>query len=382
MTTSASSHGSTSDSSSAFGRIAHTTVRLSEPGDLIAAIPALLGFTPTRSIVAICLSGETRPTLGAVMRHDLILGEDHGISDIMRMAVDQFATVCGRDCASGMLIVFVDDRFLEPSERRRSSVVDIVEYLEDEVNRHGVELIDSYLTAEITEGSEWFSLLPDGERGRQSDPVASRVALAQVLGGRVIRGSRRELEELVEVLPTADSDRIGTLIDDAYDGVTGSRDLLSERSDPHSGHRRELVFVLDEIAGLTSGHEPQPETCAGLALALANLTVRDCLLALAVGDRADDAERMWMLLCKTLPDPERAGAAALLGFSAYVRGDGPLAGVALGAALDSDPDHNLARMLDVALQSGVRPTVVRELADVGFGCARTLGVQLPPATDV
>ncbi|NLE79521.1 MAG: DUF4192 domain-containing protein [Rhodococcus sp.] len=380
MTTSASSHGSTSDSSSAFGRIAHTTVRLSEPGDLIAAIPALLGFTPTRSIVAICLSGETRPTLGAVMRHDLILGEGHGLSDVMRMAVDQFATVCGRDGASGMLVVFVDDRL--GSERHRSSVVDVVEYLEDAVNRQGVELIDSYLTAQIREGCEWFSLLPDGESGRQSDPVASRVALAQVLGGRVIRGSRRELEQLVEVDPTVNSVRIGALIDQAYDGSTGSRDLESERNDPHSGHRRELAFVLDEIAELASGHDPHPETSAQLALALANVTVRDCLLALAVGDRAEAAESMWMLLCRRLPDPERAGPASLLGFSAYVRGDGPLAGVALAAALDSDPDHNLARMLDVALQSGVRPTVVRELADVGFGCARTLGVQLPPPTDV
>lgn len=387
MTTSASSprpfsHEPVPDNSSAFGRIAQTTVRLSEPSDLIAAVPALLGFTPTRSIVAICLSGETRPTLGAVMRHDLILGDGPGLSDAMRLAIDQFAIVCGRDCASGMLVVFVDDRFRDPSACSRWSVVEIVEHLEDAVNRQGVDLLDSFVTAEIAEGCEWFSLLPDGMCGRQSDPTSSRVALAQVLGGKVIRASRDELEKLVEVDRPGNRDRIEALIAESYDCDTGSRDLAGERCDPRSGHRRELEFVLDQIALLASGEEPGAQTCAGLALALTNVLVRDCLLALAVGECADDAERMWMLLSRKLPDPERAAPAALLGFSAYVRGDGPLAGVALGAALDSNPDHNLARMLDVALQSGIRPAAVRELADVGFDCARTLGVEIPPATDL
>ena len=58
----------------------------------------------------------------------------------------------------------------------------------------------------------------------------------------------------------------------------------------------------------------------------------------------------------------------LLAFSAYARGDGPLAGVSLDAALRCDPTHRMAGMLDTALQSGMRPET-----DPRTGDARVTG---------
>jgi len=79
-----------------------------------------------------------------------------------------------------------------------------------------------------------------------------------------------------------------------------------------------------------------------------------------------------------LPDPWRVEVLVLLAFSAYVRGDGPLAGVSLEAALRGNPQHKMAGMLDQALQSGMRPEKIRELARTGYRLARRIGVQLPP----
>ena len=76
---------------------------------------------------------------------------------------------------------------------------------------------------------------------------------------------------------------------------------------------------------------------AGLACGLTDVAVRDTLYALAVGVGASAAEALWAVLARTLPDPWRAEALVLLAFSAYARGDGPLAGVSLEAALRSDP---------------------------------------------
>ena len=59
----------------------------------------------------------------------------------------------------------------------------------------------------------------------------------------------------------------------------------------------------------------------------------------------------------------------LLAFSAYARGDGPLAGVSLEAALRCEPEHRMAGMLDTALQSGLRPEQIRELAVTGYRLA-------------
>ena len=83
-------------------------------------------------------------------------------------------------------------------------------------------------------------------------------------------------------------------------------------------------------------------------------------------------------MSRTLPDPWRVEALVLLAFSAYVRGDGPLAGVSLEAALRCDPTHRMAGMLDTALQSCMRPEQIRELAAAGYRLADQLGVRLPP----
>jgi hypothetical protein len=106
--------------------------------------------------------------------------------------------------------------------------------------------------------------------------------------------------------------------------------------------------------------------------------VRDTLYALAVGHCAGDAESLWALLSRNLPARWRAEALVLLAFSAYARGDGPLAGVSLEAALRCEPGHRMAGMLDTALQSGLRPEHIRELAVTGYQLAERVGVRLPP----
>ena len=117
---------------------------------------------------------------------------------------------------------------------------------------------------------------------------------------------------------------------------------------------------------------------AELGCALSDVQVRDTLYALAVGENADEAESLWAVLSRTLPQPWRIEALVLLAFSAYARGDGPLAGVSLEAALCCEPDHRMAGMLDMALQSGLRPEHIRDLAVTGYRLAKRLGVQLPP----
>jgi hypothetical protein len=106
--------------------------------------------------------------------------------------------------------------------------------------------------------------------------------------------------------------------------------------------------------------------------------VRDTLYALAVGSTGDQVEALWALLARVLPENWRTEVLVLLAFSAYARGDGPLAGVSLLEALRGNPTHKMARMLDQALQTGMRPEQIRELARTGYRLAKRIGVQLPP----
>ena len=91
-----------------------------------------------------------------------------------------------------------------------------------------------------------------------------------------------------------------------------------------------------------------------------------------------EAETLWTMLARSLPLPWRTEALVLLAFSAYARGDGPLAGISLDEAIRGNPEHRMAGMLDTALQSGMRPEQIRQLALTGYRLAERLGVRLPP----
>jgi hypothetical protein len=152
----------------------------------------------------------------------------------------------------------------------------------------------------------------------------------------------------------------------------------TRRADPDACVRRGVEAAMAAAAAVADGQQLSDPELTGLACALADVEVRDTLYALAVGHSAGDAESLWALLSRTLPAPWRVEALVLLAFSAYARGDGPLAGVSLEAALRCEPAHRMAGMLDTALQSGLRPEHIRELAVTGYQLAERVGVRLPP----
>lgn len=124
--------------------------------------------------------------------------------------------------------------------------------------------------------------------------------------------------------------------------------------------------ALAAAARVADGQSLSDTELARLGCALGDARVRDMLYALAVGENAGAAESLWALLARVLPEPWRVEALVLLAFSAYARGDGPLAGVSLQAALCCEPGHRMAGMLDTALQSGLRPEHIRDIAVIGY----------------
>ncbi|KAA0023372.1 DUF4192 domain-containing protein [Antrihabitans cavernicola] len=351
-------------------------LRVSDPADLIVAVPALLGFHPHRSLVIVCLGGGSASSVGAVLRHDLIPPDRSGHrSDRMIAAVEQFGAICGNEGARAALAVIVDD------VGDRESYDDVVGMLAASLAANGAELVGAHVTACIEAGQRWWSLLGDPRSGVLPDPFASRVAAAHVLEGRQIWASRSELSGLLDGGDDLERRAVADAVDQLREGALFDR--LGSRSrveTPREVSRARLDLVLWQITTVASGERLQPIEFAELVLALDDRVVRDAAMALAVGDDAVAAERLWIELARVAPDPYRADAATLFGYCAYVRGDGPLAGIAFSAALESNPAHGAAGLLDSALQHGIRPELVRKLADTGFDCARRLGVDLPPPT--
>lgn len=359
-------------------------LRLTDIGDLIAAVPALLGFRPTRSLVVLSLSPATAgpgaggaATIGAVMRHDLLLdGPRHTAPDPMHDAFRRFRAVCSREGADSVIALLVDDRLTDPHGPDAERAHTIVEEFAASLATADITLGGALAVPAIDAGAIWF--VPGrGECGTVPDPDTSVVAAARVFDGNPIRRARSELVALLEPYPAKFREEVADCLDEA----AHARDFAYERAERAGGaeyaDRTELQTLLSFVAGSADSDGMLPRDYAELAVILANRTVRDAVLALAAGPLACAAERLWVDLARALPDPERADAAALVAFGAYVRGDGPFAGVALKAALESDPRHRLSDLLDQALQAGLRPESIRGLAATGYEIAARLGVELP-----
>ncbi|MET8779075.1 DUF4192 domain-containing protein [Nocardia sp. NPDC004654] len=358
-------------------------LRVDDPGELLAALPALIEFVPERSLVVVVLRRPTAPgsgsTIGPVLRFDLDQGRaKRGLAAVIASAV---ADICAAEAATEVLAVIIDDRMRGPRRpRTRGGATPggkLIAAFARQLAAEEVTLKGAWAVAAIEAGRRWWSLLDTDQHGALPDPATSMVTFAYVLDGRPIHSSRSQLTDLV----AQDRDSAQAVAIHLEEALSMSHDryvAAIRRADPDGYRRRGLEQVLYRIADLDSGVAPIPRQIAELAVALRDRTVRDVLLALAVGEYAAAAEQLWVTLVQSLPGSDRANAAVLLAYSAYVRGDGPLAGIALNAALDTDPSHSMAILLDTALRSGMRPQELRRLAERALGIADDLGIDVGP----
>jgi Domain of unknown function (DUF4192) len=330
---------------------------LNRPGVLIAALPAVLGFVPEKSLVLVTVD---RGEMGCVMRVDL--------SDELVHSVGHIADVAAAARPDAAIAVVVDEegatcRMCNDEYRQLAAI------LTTSLSERGIELLAAHVVDRVAAGGRWHCADGCGNAGTVDDPSASPLALAAVLDGRRLYARRAELQEVINVVDPARSAVLA-------DAIRDRKPSGVERSD--SAARSDVENAIAAAAQVAGGGGLSDATLARLAWALTDPRVRDTLYALAVGENAGQAEALWAVLSRTLPDPWRAEALVLLAFSAYARGDGPLAGVSLEAALRCEPTHRMAGMLDTALQSGMRPEQIRELAVTGYRLADHLGVRLPP----
>lgn len=333
---------------------------LNRPGALIAALPAILGFVPEKSLILVSLDGGE---LGSVLRVDL--------SEALVDTVGRLADVAAAAAPAAAIAVIVDAAgaccpVCNEQHRRLTAA------LAEELSGHGIVLLGAHVVDQVAHGGRWRCADGCGVGGPVDDPEASPLAAAAVLEGRRLYARRADLQAVIAPDDAARCAAVAAAIDDC-----AAQWAVGEGNSPDRA-RRDVERVLAALVTLAGGREPTVAELARLGCPLTDVRVRDTLCGLAIGERAADAERLWSVLARTLPEPWRAEALVLLAFSAYARGDGPLAGVSLEAALRGEPGHRMAGLLDTALQSGLRPERIRGLADTGYRLAQQIGVQLPP----
>ncbi|UUV33847.1 DUF4192 domain-containing protein [Amycolatopsis roodepoortensis] len=319
-----------------------TKVDLTDPADLLAAIPYLLGFHPEDSVVVLGLRGPGRMQQGLVMRADLPPpGLEHdGARDLaVRLAVTGHTGATVAVIGGGTA-----NKAGRPPRRR------FVRRLEAVLAEYEISPKHSVWAPRIAAGVRWGCYREKTCGGLLPDPRDS-VAAAVVTGaGQITHASRDELEGLFDPV--------------APETLARRADLLTRMADPPWRGRDPVQAGVAEVnAALTRADGGDlaitDDQAVRLAWALSLVEVRDaCVLTAAPADSrlARAAEDLWLTLARELPAPEMAEALVLKAHAAYVRGDLATAGIALARATEADPDHGLARLLTAALHAMVEPS--------------------------
>ncbi|MFD8101102.1 DUF4192 domain-containing protein [Nocardia fluminea] len=362
-------HATALDESAANPDPVHNAValrRVADVGELIAAVPAMLGFFPTRSLVVALLGPypgkEGLVAIGAVARFDIDSAADpaetRGLTRILESA-------CLGQNASSTLMIVVDDR---PTGSTTA------ESLLRHLAQTGIEPSHACWVEQIAAGIEYRDLLRPGRAGRVDDPRASTVAFAQVLHGHQINASRDELTDLLA--PNQDrADQVRSHLDRA---VARYRDDLTAARTPDRvrDHRRDrTVWVLYQVS---TAEEllSSAENLATVVALLRDRTIRDIMYGLACSEGRGAAEALWRQIASVTEGHDRAEAATLFGYSAYHYGNTVLAGIAIATALDADPTHAMAALLEIALDERLPTEKIRHLAKVGVSVAADLGIDI------
>jgi uncharacterized protein DUF4192 len=347
------------------------TVRLSDPGDIAAALPHLIGFRPRESLVAISLHGGAGGRLGLTARIDLPPPEHRRA--VLGGVVRSLAT--DRPDAVLLAVVSEDANDLAvPAGALPSAPVPelphrgLVHEAVLAFDAAGVPVREALLVR----AGRWWSYDCAQQccatgTGTPLPAGTSPLAAASALTGQVVEADRAALA--------------GRIAPVGFLAAAGMARACEELGDDLARRTARLGWdvVAEEAWGAVraavaaaepgSVRRPHDREVARLAWAVRDVEVRDRALSLALGPSAAAAEAVWTEVTRRAPAPLDAAPATLLAVTAWVRGDGALANVALERALASEPSYTFAVLLRSALDACLPPADVRRLIREACGPA-------------
>ncbi len=324
-------------------------VDLSDPGQVFAALPFLLGFYPTDSL-ALLVVGDGG--VAGTYRVDLPAARHY------RRIADELADTVHRECGPATVVALIVGDDLDPDGTGGCAVF-AAEVTAAFAHWCG-SVVEVYGVPEVAAGARWFVYGDPDRTGTVPDPAQSPASLLAVVKGLVTWPDRRTLAATLDPDP-----------DDALDRRSRLMDAMADHPEPDrrtgAGSERRFHLVRGQVEQTAARVERLTDTeVAELGSALADGVVRDRCLEFALGGHAVAAHRLWTELTRQCPAPERAEPATLLAISAYLQGDGALASIALERAQDAYPGHRMSALVRAALDAGLHPDRLRKLV-AGFG---------------
>lgn len=303
-----------------------TTLRTT--AQILASLPAVLGYVPTSRAIVIATH---RPD-GRTEELRLALATDINTAPAN---LRDFARVCGLtpNKVTGAILVAITER------HNRDHATDVLDALANALAQAQIPVYRRIFTTSLDAGTLW-SDIDTNDSGITTDYRDAEMAAQAVSDGRVIAASRADIDaELAETAPAAPAEAVDTT--DA----------------------RQVEALANELIEAIASGNPAADLASRIGgVIVSDINLRDLLVGVSARTPGG-AAILWTRISSQLRGPARIQGLTITAAMAYGSGDGVRAGAALDTARTlaekTNTNYpNLARLLDVALQSGIPPNRV------------------------
>ncbi|MER5869473.1 DUF4192 domain-containing protein [Streptomyces sp. NPDC002044] len=352
-------------------------ITLRSPAELADALPYMLGFHPTDSLVMVAVHGEGG-RFGGRLRVGIPTAPAEW-EETARQAAD--CLIRGSERRGGKpdgVVVFLcqEPRDDESGQRVMTRLRPLAQRVRLACGALDVPVLEALC---LSSGRLWSYVCPDArccpvEGSRLAAVGTSVMAAAATFAGLQVRGSLGEIEsrlaplrgavaqEMEGALDRAAAALVPKILDRATREEAGAETLALARAvirritltPPVEGTRG-----ADDRDDALLGHDE----AAALILGLQDREIRDVAAEWMEDEEAAPALRLWRALARRCVGAYGEHAAApltLAGWVSWSTGDEPTARIALGMALRADAEYRFARLLHHACNEGIDPEGLRQ----------------------
>jgi Domain of unknown function (DUF4192) len=346
-------------------------LRAATPDAVLAVVPHMLGFYPSRSLVVLGLGEQHRVMV--TFRYDLPEPYDHVLgTDIAQHAE---YVLCRERIRAALLVGYGPEELVLP----------VLAQTAVKLGNHGIHLEEALRA----EGGRYWSLLCDDPlccppEGRPYDPGSHPAAQTMTRAGLAAHPDRQALARTIQ-RPGGTSDTIARATEQArlrLARIVHAGEAAGERDPKLRATRIGRKEVQRAIRLYRAGGSIRSVgQLAWLAVLLGDIRVRDDAWARMDPVHRDDHCRLWTDVLRSAATDCAPAPASLLAFTAWQAGNGALAAVAVDRALAADPSYSMAHLLGSAIQAALPPAAAR-MPMTPAAVAASYAVPVPPGGDV
>lgn len=312
---------------------------LTSPDTVLSAIPYLLGFAPSDSIVIVWLQGRH---ILLTQRADLptAAAEEDAWVDLL------FSHAAVKMCESVIVVAYCAD----------PAAAEVVAQIRARAAIEDLRVVDALRT----HGDRWWSLLCKDDdccdqAGRPID-ASDRAAIGAefAIRGVAPSGTREEIAAELTADPVGRVAVIALLAERAAERAA----VMADDRDGAAREARRDALIEAGRRALQGQTSDARHSAADLIEGLADIRVRDTLMWECSGLWKDELRvaRATLAHAVTVAPPGKvAPVATMAAIMAWLLGDGVRASVALERAWIDDPDYSLGQLIAAAVQGGLPP---------------------------